>query len=68
VIVLEGQVSPLTLEEQECLSAAQQEAHFRLACCTRVYSPARVQIIGSLRRPGDGGQGQHQHPEQQVEL
>jgi len=68
VIVLEGQVSNLTPEEQEFFGAAELDEGYRLACCTRAYGPAKIQIIGLLRRPGDGGQGQHQHAEQQVEL
>ena len=68
LIVLEGQVSALTPEEQEFFSAAELEEGYRLACCTRAYGPARVQLIGPLRSPGDGGQGQHQHAEQQVEM
>ena len=63
VIVLEGKVSPPTKEEEECLSAAEQEERCRLACCTRVYSAARVRIIGRLRGPGDGGQRQYQDAE-----
>lgn len=68
MVILEGQVSLLTQEEQECLSAAELEDGWRLACCTRVYSAARVKVIGPLRRPGDGGQRQNQDTEQQVEL
>jgi ferredoxin len=68
VVVLEGQVSPLTREEAECLGAAALEGGGRLACCTRVYSAARVRIIGRLSGPGDGGQCQHQDAEQQVKL
>jgi 2Fe-2S ferredoxin len=68
VIVLEGQVSQLTREETECLSAATLKDGCRLACCTRVYSAARVKVIGQLSGPGDGGQRQHQGAEQQVEL
>ena len=67
VIVLEGQVSNLTPEEQEFFNAAELDEGYRLACCTRLCGPGRVRIIGPLRRPGDGGQGQHQHAEQQVE-
>lgn len=68
VMVLEGQVSPVTQEERECLTAAEVKDGYRLACCTRVYSALKVKIIGPLRRPGDGGQRQHQDPERQVEL
>lgn len=68
VVVLQGQVSPVTQEERKCLKAAELEQGYRLACCTRVYTAANVKIIGPLRRPGDGGQCQHQDAEQQVEL
>jgi ferredoxin len=68
VIVLEGQVSSLTQEERECLSPAELEEGRRLACCTRVYSAARVRAVSRLRSPSDGGQRQHQDAEQQVEL
>lgn len=62
VVVLEGDVSPLTCEEEDCLSATEIENGYRLACCTRVSSAARVRVIGSLRGAGDGGQRQHQDP------
>jgi ferredoxin len=68
VIILEGQVSPLMQEELDLFTPAELKECYRLACCTRAYGPARVLIIGPLRRPGDGSQGQHQNAKQQVEL
>jgi ferredoxin len=68
VVLLEGQVSPLTWEETECLGVAALEDGCRLACCTRVHSAARVRVVGRLGPPGDGGQRQHQDAEQQVKL
>lgn len=68
VVILEGQVSPLTAEEADSLSAAELANGYRLACCTRVYSAARIKIIGRLGRAGDRGEGQHHDAEQQVEL
>ena len=68
VAVLEGEVSPCTREEEECLGAAGTENGYRLACCTRVYSAARVRVIGALRSASDSGQRQHQDAKQQIEL
>ncbi len=68
VAIMEGQVSPLTHEEAKQLGATELANGYRLACCTRVYSAARVKIIGRLSSAGNRGERQHQDPEQQVEL
>jgi ferredoxin len=60
VVVLEGEVSPPTKEEVECLGAAEVQQGCRLACCTRLYSAARVRVTGRLSSASDGGQRQHQ--------
>jgi len=44
VIILEGEVSALIEEEEKCLSKEEIQANWRLACCARVFSPARVLI------------------------
>ena len=44
VWVLEGEVSPVTQEEQSCLSPTELEQGMRLACCTRVRSSARIRV------------------------
>jgi len=43
--VLEGKVSPLTPDEAEVLSAADQQKAYRLACRTRVYGPVKVRLV-----------------------
>ena len=48
LIILEGQVSDLCEEEEGCLSKDEIHAHWRLACCTRVYSPVRALIPRSV--------------------
>jgi ferredoxin len=35
-------------EEEGCLSKDEIHAHWRLACCTRVYSPVRAFIPKSV--------------------
>jgi ferredoxin, 2Fe-2S len=44
VIVLEGEVSPLTQEETNYLGPSELEKGMRLACCTRVRSSARIRL------------------------
>jgi uncharacterized 2Fe-2S/4Fe-4S cluster protein (DUF4445 family) len=44
VVVLEGDVSPLTLNEEFILSKLEQFSGERLACCTRANSDVTVQI------------------------
>ena len=44
VWVLEGEVSPVTQEEQTSLSPTELEQGARLACCTRVHSSARIRV------------------------
>jgi 2Fe-2S ferredoxin len=44
VLVLEGEVTPLTQEEENNLSPIELEMGMRLACCTRVRSSARIHI------------------------
>jgi ferredoxin len=44
VFIREGEVSALTEEEEQCLQAHEIQENYRLACCTRVYSAARVLI------------------------
>lgn len=43
--VLEGNVSPLTPDEAEAMSAADQAKAYRLACRTRVYGPVKVRLL-----------------------
>ncbi len=44
VVVLEGEVSPLTQEEANSLGPGELEKGMRLACCARVRSSARIRI------------------------
>ncbi len=44
IIVLNGRVSPLTLDEEFILSAAEQLNNERLACCTLAASDVTIQI------------------------
>lgn len=44
VIILEGEVSALCEEEENCLSQDRISANWRLACCARVNGPIRVYI------------------------
>jgi len=44
VIVVDGQLSSLTIEEEAKLSEEGLQQNWRLACCARVHSQARVQI------------------------
>jgi ferredoxin, 2Fe-2S len=44
VLVLEGEVTPLSQAEEECLGLAELEKGMRLACCARVRSSAKIRI------------------------
>jgi ferredoxin, 2Fe-2S len=44
VVVLEGEVSRLTQEEEILLGPAELEKGMRLACCARVRSSARIRL------------------------
>jgi 2Fe-2S ferredoxin len=44
VLVLEGEVTPLTQEEQNHLGPVELEEGMRLACCARLLSAARIRI------------------------
>lgn len=45
LVVLEGEVLPLTPDEAETMSAADRQQHYRLACMTRVYGPVKVRLV-----------------------
>ena len=45
VDILEGEVSPLTHEEVDVMSAEDRQQNHRLACCARVYSPVKVRLV-----------------------
>jgi ferredoxin len=45
VAVLEGDMSPLTQEEENYLDPAEVEVGMRLACCARVRSSARIRLF-----------------------
>lgn len=51
VVVLEGQVSALTSDEEDNLSPSELRAGVRLACCTRLYSAVKIQIPGKPPTP-----------------
>jgi ferredoxin len=42
IAVIEGKVTPPTREELEELSEAELNSGFRLACCARILSPAKI--------------------------
>jgi len=44
VWVLEGEVTPITKEEEEHLGPSDLKKGMRLACCTRVHSAARILV------------------------
>jgi ferredoxin len=44
VVVLEGEVSPLTQDEEMVLGPTELEEGMRLACCARVRSSARIRL------------------------
>ncbi len=44
VLVLEGDMTPITKEEENCLGASELEKGMRLACCTRVHSSAHIRV------------------------
>lgn len=44
VLVLEGDITPLTKEEEETLDPTELEKGMRLACCARVNSSARIRV------------------------
>jgi ferredoxin len=44
VLVLEGEMTPVTQEEADCLGPTELEKGMRLACCTRVHSSARIRL------------------------
>jgi ferredoxin, 2Fe-2S len=45
VVVLEGEISPLTQEEQSWLGPTELEMGMRLACCARLHSSARIRLL-----------------------
>lgn len=51
VVVLEGEVSALTSDEEDNLSSSELRAGVRLACCTRLYSAVKIQILGKPTTP-----------------
>jgi ferredoxin len=44
VLVLEGELTPVTKEEEHCLGLTELEKGMRLACCARVRSSARIRV------------------------
>ena len=44
VLVLEGEITPLTKEEEENLDPSELEKGIRLACCARANSSARIRV------------------------
>jgi ferredoxin len=44
VLVLEGEMTPVTQEEENCLGPTELEKGMRLACCTRIRSSARIRV------------------------
>jgi 2Fe-2S ferredoxin len=44
VLVLEGEMTPVTKEEEHCLGPTELEKGMRLACCARVHSSGRIHI------------------------
>jgi len=45
VVVIEGDVSNLTSEERESLTEEELRNGVRLACCTRLQSSVKVQVV-----------------------
>lgn len=44
VLVLEGEVTPVTKEEENYFGPTELEKGMRLACCTRVRSSIRIRV------------------------
>jgi ferredoxin, 2Fe-2S len=44
ILVLDGELTPVTREEEHCLGACELNQGMRLACCARILGDTRVHV------------------------